>query len=88
VTGWSPVMEVVSRDDLAADLAGRRLELLDGLGLLPARAGRPPARIASGCSRRRRLRRPGMAGAQTADMASEAANPSTTSGPVSTPSTT
>lgn len=23
VTGWSPVMEVVSRDDLAADLAGR-----------------------------------------------------------------
>jgi hypothetical protein len=23
VTGWSPVLEVVSRDDLAADLAGR-----------------------------------------------------------------
>jgi hypothetical protein len=23
VTGWSPVMEVTSRDDLAADLAGR-----------------------------------------------------------------
>jgi len=29
VTGWSPVMEVTSRDDLAADLAGRAAAFSD-----------------------------------------------------------
>ena len=49
----------------------------------------PPASVTSSCSRRRRIRDRwlGMAQAQAADRASETANPTTTSGPVNTPST-